>query len=409
MEERSTEERSQAEPASRGEDTKPLTERAKGIIVNPKQEWQRIDAEPASIGGIYASYVMILAAIGPIALVLGTLVFGYPSMFGITYHPSAGAVIGGAVLNYVLTLIGVYVLALIIQALAPTFDGVKDRLKAFKVAAYSATAAWLAGIFNLIPALSFLGILGLYSLYLLYLGLPRLMRAPESKALGYTVVTILAAIVIWFVVGIIGAAVMNPLTGAFAGGAGRSTPESASGSIEIPGGGTIDLGQLEAASRQFEAAAEQSEAGSAPMALPPEELQKTLPASLGAYRRVEIASSGANSGGLGGSQAEARYARGNNNIELEVIDLGGAASLAAMGSAFDLQSNRQTETGYEKSTTVNGRMVNEEWNSATNRGSYGVLVSNRFMVQAEGNVDGIDSLKQAVNAIDTARLEALAE
>jgi hypothetical protein len=203
MDERPMEERPQTPTGEEGWNSKPLAQRAKDIIVNPKEEWQRIDDEPTTIGGIYVSYVIILAAIGPIASAIGALLFGYP-MFGAAYRASASSVIGAAVLGYVLSLVGVYLLALIIDALAPSFDGVRDRLKAFKVAAYSATAAWLAGIFGLIPALSLLGILGLYSLYLLYLGLPQLMRAPESKALGYTVVVILAAIVIWLGVGFIG-------------------------------------------------------------------------------------------------------------------------------------------------------------------------------------------------------------
>ena len=41
-----------------------------------------------------------------------------------------------------------------------------------------------------------LGILGVYSLYLLYLGLPVLMKSPKEKALGYTLVVVLAAIVL---------------------------------------------------------------------------------------------------------------------------------------------------------------------------------------------------------------------
>src|SRR3546814_6606106 len=70
-----------------------------------------------------------------------------------------------------------------------------------KVAAYSATAAWVAGIFAIVPSLAMLSILGLYSLYLLYLGLPRLMKAPEEKALAYTAVTIVAAIVLAVIIG----------------------------------------------------------------------------------------------------------------------------------------------------------------------------------------------------------------
>ena len=87
-------------------------------------------------------------------------------------------------------------------------NSTKDSMKALKVAAYSSTAAWLAGIFTLIPSLSILGLLGLYSLYLLYLGLPALMKAPQEKAMGYTVVVILCAIVLFVVVGYVAGGMM---------------------------------------------------------------------------------------------------------------------------------------------------------------------------------------------------------
>jgi len=182
-----------------------LIDRVKNILLQPKAEWPRIDAEPATIGGIYMSYVCILAAIGPVAMVIGMFIFGMPL---IGYHPSLGFLIGQAVVSYVLSLVSVFVLALIIEALAPTFGGTKDRVKAFKVAAYSSTAAWLVGIFYLVPMLAILAILGLYSLYLLYLGLPVLMKVSSDKAMTYVVAVIVAAIVLWLVVGVIGSRVM---------------------------------------------------------------------------------------------------------------------------------------------------------------------------------------------------------
>lgn len=190
---------------------KSLFERAKDIIVQPKSEWAVIDAEPATVGGIFTSYVMILAAIGPIALLIGHQLFG----IGFGIRPPIGFTIATAVLTYILSLVGVYVLSLIIDALAPTFGGTKNSLNAFKVAAYSWTAAWLAGIFNIIPALAILGLLAaLYSLYLLYLGLPRLMRVTEDKAVGYAVVVIVVQIVLYFVltmlVGLLVVSFMGP-------------------------------------------------------------------------------------------------------------------------------------------------------------------------------------------------------
>lgn len=196
-----------------------LIDRVKNILVTPKTEWPRIDAEPASIAGIYTGYVLILAAIGPIAMLIGQQVFGY-SALGVSWKPPIGYSVTWAVLTYVLSLVSIYVLALIIDALAPSFGGAKDQVKAFKVAAYSWTAAWLAGIFQIIPMLAILGIVGLYSLYLLFLGLPVLMKAPQDKAVGYTVVAVVAAIVLWIVVGfVVGALVASffPL-GGLAGG-----------------------------------------------------------------------------------------------------------------------------------------------------------------------------------------------
>lgn len=175
----------------------PLIQRVRNILMTPKTEWPVIDSEPDTIGGIYKNYVMILAAIGPVCLLLGLLAFGGG------YLPM-NFVIAQAVIGYLVALASVYVLALIVEALAPSFGGTKDRLKAFKVAAYASTAAWVVGIFYLLPFLAILGLIGgLYSLYLLYLGLPVLMKTPADKSVVYTVAIIVAAIVINLVLGAI--------------------------------------------------------------------------------------------------------------------------------------------------------------------------------------------------------------
>jgi hypothetical protein len=114
-----------------------------------------------------------------------------------------GSAITSAIVTYVMALAMPYLLALIIDALAPTFNGQRSQIQALKVAAYSSTAAWVAGIFALIPGLRFLTILGVYSLFLLYLGLPVLMKSPKEKAIGYTVVVILAAIVLSILIGVV--------------------------------------------------------------------------------------------------------------------------------------------------------------------------------------------------------------
>ena len=186
-----------------------LVDRVKRILLSPKTEWEVIDAEQTTTQELYTRYIMPLAAIGPIAQLIGSTVFGVPIPFVGTYRVPIGSAITQAIVGYLLTLAATYVLALIIDALAPTFNGRRSQIQALKLAAYSMTASWLAGIFGLIPALSFLAILGLYSLYLLYLGLPVLMKSPRDKAVGYSAVVIITGIVLWMVIAAIAAMFMS--------------------------------------------------------------------------------------------------------------------------------------------------------------------------------------------------------
>jgi len=179
-----------------------LIDRAKNILLSPGSEWDKIAGEPATAADLYRSYIVPLAAIGPICSFIGLTVFGMSMPLIGTYRVPFMAGLSNAIVAYVFALIGVYVIALITDALAPTFGGQKDRTQALKVAAYAYTPAWLAGVFQLLPMLAVLVFLAsLYGLYLLYLGLPVLMKSPREKALGYTAVIVVCAIVVAIVIG----------------------------------------------------------------------------------------------------------------------------------------------------------------------------------------------------------------
>jgi len=180
-----------------------LVERVKRILLSPRPEWEVIDAESTTPAQLYTGYIAPLAAIGPLAQLIGYSVSAISVPFMGTYRVPLGSAITSAIVTYVLALVGTYVLALIIDALAPSFNGQRSQIQALKVAAYSSTASWVAGIFALIPGLRFLAILGIYSLYLLFLGLPVLMKSPKEKAMGYTIVVILAAIVLFMLIGVV--------------------------------------------------------------------------------------------------------------------------------------------------------------------------------------------------------------
>ena len=172
-----------------------LLDRIKGILLQPKAEWGKIDSEPGDAGYLFTNYVMIVSAIPPICTFIGTSIIG---LGGARIGIGLGLV--RAIVVYVLTLIGVFVVAYIIDFLAGTFGARKNLESSMKVSAYAPTAAWVAGVFNIIPALSFLSILGLYSLYLLYTGIGALMKPASNNALIYTIAVIICAIIVWIVI-----------------------------------------------------------------------------------------------------------------------------------------------------------------------------------------------------------------
>lgn len=380
-----------------------LVARAKRLILTPKLEWPAIAVEPMSVKGIMTGWVMPLAAIGPIANLIGALVFGYGA-FGVYYRPSTTAALTSAVVSYGMTLLGTWLLALIIDALARTFGGTKNPVAAMKVAAFSATAGWLAGVFGIVPAIAFLSILGLYSLYLLYLGLPLLMRSPADKAVGYLVAVIVAGAVVFVVIGAVtGAVGSRMMMPALVGDAG--------GSLTVPGVGTVDTTKLEAATRQMSAAADrmQQQAADPKPLTPSATLQALLPAAIGAWSRTEVESSSGGAGSFGGSTATGHYKMGDDMLSVSVADIGAMGAMAALGNAFNVHSNKETATGYERAGVVSGRMTTEKWDASDHSGSYAVVVSSRFVVTAEGTAADALSFRRAVEAIDLARLEALAK
>ncbi|MEM8694626.1 MAG: Yip1 family protein [Pseudomonadota bacterium] len=188
-----------------------LIDRAKNILLNPKDEWKKIDGETTTIGSLFTGYAVILALLPAVGTLLAVLLsLGPYRYFGFNYF------LISAVAGYVIGLGILYLMGIIANALAPSFDGTKSDISAMKLVVYSATATWVAGFFSFIPILG--GLIGLvgfgYAAYLLYLGSQTVMKVPENKAIGYTAVTI----IIWIVLAIvISAVIVGALISAFIG------------------------------------------------------------------------------------------------------------------------------------------------------------------------------------------------
>lgn len=374
-----------------------LVERAKAILLKPKEEWPRIAAEPGTPGDIVTRYALPLIAIGPVASFLGGQLFGYGA-FGFSYRPGIVGALTGAIVQIVMTVVMLVVVTFIADFLAPKFGGESNRRQAFKWVAFGATAAWVGGIFGLIPSLGILGLLAsLYTLYLLYLGATPVMKVPADKSLAYTAVTVVCAIVATIVASAVAAAV----TGAFVGGT-RSFDNASGdgGTLTIPGVGSIDTTRMEEAADRMERMA-----SGEIKALTPAQISPLLPASIGSYTRVATSSSAV--GGMG-SRAEATYESGDRRFDLSVSDMAALGGLAGIASAMGVEHSEEDANGYERVYRNGETMVTEKWRNDSSRGSYGVIVADRFMIEAEGDAANIDELKAAVASIDAGDLEDLA-
>lgn len=372
-------------------------DRVKAIILKPKEEWPRIAAEPDSESSILTRYVLPLAAIGPVAGFIGGQVFGHSFLF-VSSKPSLVSGLVTAIVTYVISIIGIYVLALIANFLAPKFDGEENRLNAFKLVAYGATAAWVAGIFNLVPALSFFTILGLYSLYLFYTGAAPLMKVPEDKLLGFTAVTFLCAFVLNLLVGVIAGLVIGII--GLGGGSISSISEADNDvTVSIPGVGSVNTNDMERAAERME----RVQSGEI-KAVPADTLMALLPETIDDFTRTGTSSQAL---GNAGSGVEGTYTNGDQSFDLRVNDMLALSGIAGIGAAMGIETSEQNADGYEKIGTVDGQWREEKWNVKSKRGTYATMVSNRFRVEASGTVPDISVLKDAVNEIDADELKDL--
>jgi hypothetical protein len=400
-------------------DLNKLVARAKAMLLTPKTEWPVVATEPTTVADLYKGYIVPLAAIPAI--------FGLLSMsFMGTFRLSIGAGLKFMVLSYIGSLVSVYVAALIINALAGTFGGQKDNVQALKAMTFAFTAAWVAGVAQIVPWLGWLIMLagGVYSIYLLYLGLPHTMKCPPDKAGGYTAVVVIVSIVLYFVL----AGVIGSVVGL--GGMGRG-PMFGSSDSDVTIDEDSSLGKLEQWSKEVEAAgkkleqaqqsgdqAAQEEALKAMMgatfsggqqveSLAPDRLKAFVPDELGGLSRSSLAAERNAAMGIQISQANATYSNDSGReLRLEITDAGTAKGLLGLAGWAGMEGEKEENGRYEKTFRDDGKLIHQEWDSNDSTGQYSVVVGDRFTVKVEGAAGSVDDLRDAVESLD---LDGLAD
>lgn len=408
-----------------------LAQRILDILLRPLSTWTRIDSENGSAAHVYRSYLIYLAAIPAIASFIGLSLVGVGA-FGVRIRVPIVAGLVNMVVSYLLSLALVYVMALIANALAPRFQGEQDMGSALKLIAYGATAGMLAAAFTALPALAMLGMLGgLYSIYLLYVGAPVLMRVPKERALGYTALLLVCAIVAALVMGGV-SSLLTPRSGVGLPGLGSAGP----GALSLPGasssraeeaaatqaasqiigamlGTKVDGSRVEQASRQLERARAQGDDKSAAdaagamvsavmgrpaqAAFSAQQLRAVAPEQLAGLPRTAIKAEANTVMGMAFTQVKARYSQERKHVELSLKDMGSTLAMGMAGWAngsSESEDEREIERSYKKS----GVSFREKYRKDGSYSELSVLLPNHVALQASGSLS-IDALKQALQPL----------
>ena len=409
-----------------------LIERVQSILLKPKQTWPVIAEEGGDTASVFTAYVMILAAIPAICGFIGLSLIGVGG-FGVSYRVPILTGVVQMIVSYLLSLAMVFVLALIVNGLAPTFAGTKDSLRAVKLVAYGCTAIWISGIFSLLPMIAILGVLlGLYSIYLIYTGIAVMMRCPPEKAGAYTAVVIVCGIVVGIVIAAV-VSLLGPGRGMGLGSAGAGAVGGPSGNVTIkgPDGTSVTINpdamtdmakRMEEASKRMESAQKSGDSAAAGKAMgemmgaitggtatpiAAADLKTMLPESVGDLKRTGIEASSGQAMGIAGSSAKATYAAGDRRLDLSITDSGGLAGLATMAGWANMTMDKETDGKVEKVYKDGARTVHEEYQKDGSHGEVTVLLGNGVIVEANGSKVDAETLKKVLAGLDLARIEAM--
>jgi hypothetical protein len=411
-----------------------IVTRARNICLTPATEWPVIAAEQTAAATLLGGYVAPLAAIGAVAGLIGGSLIGFTVPFGGTYRVPLAAGVAAAVFTFVMAIVGVFVLSLVINALAPTFNGQQSSRQALKVAVYSYTPAWLAGALHVVPPLGVLAVLAaLYGLYLLYLGLPRVMKCPDDKALSYTAVVVVCAVVLAIVTSAVGVAVAGAgmITGAaLTGSRGGSVAHASNDTVQFDKNSTLGKLQtfgekLDASNKKVEAAQKAGDSEAAATAameglatllgggrrvdpIGIDQLKPFVPDTFAGLARRSLNTEKSGVATLMVSKARAEYGDSTGKrVTLEISDSGGASGLVSLASWATVREEREDDNGSERTHKVDGRLVHEKVSRQGGANEFSVVLGDRFVVAARGTGITLPELKSGVSGLDLRRLESL--
>ena len=416
-----------------------IFERIKNILLTPKTEWPVIAAEPTTPGQITLGYVLPLTALLAVISLLRISVIGQSMPFGGTFRSPMLFGLEMAAMTFIAGLLGVWLVALIINVLAPTFGGTRDLDRAFRVSAYSLTPAYVASVLALSPILpSLLELLaGLYGIYVLYLGLPVVMRSRSEKAVGYTATVIICTIIVG---GILEFAVYGLMRPIGFGMAGMTDPQSRNTMAEAltavakareqaaaeaataannssrttanptdPAHPTDPAQSPAAAMGGLMSAVSGAMAGGDPKVAVTDfhVLTAALPAELPGMKRTDAHGEAHGTLGMKSSSATGTYrSDGGAGVQIQITDVSAVSSLMDVANAAAQTTSSESDSGFERNAVINGQSVHEKYDIQPKHGEITVVLAKRFLVDVTGDGMDMKSLEQSFGQINLAQLTA---
>jgi hypothetical protein len=370
-----------------------LIARVKNLLLQPATEWDAIDREEVEPQRLALRYVAPLAVIPTVAIIVALAVVGVQAGGEWVRAPILGVVLS-ATIFFVMTIAAVFAFAAIINWLAPRFGAEKNYRQAFKLSAYSVTAALVAGVLAAAPALQVFALMaGAYSLYLLFVGAPKVMHPVPKSALNFSIVTTFAAIAVALVVGVAAMLAVAPNANLF-----PNLPR-------LP-----FVGQPQPAQIETTPPAQPSSRpdGVRPVRPTGSDLRTVAPDTLAGMARVAVGVERSGQPGQRTVRLEAEYRDGARSLTMQITYSPSIAQVIGFGGVSTSEFDRETSDGYSRRRREGDAIIVEDWNSSSQAGSYGRLAQDRFYVKASGRGVSADELRSAVNAFHAETLAQFA-
>lgn len=173
---------------------KPIINRVRGVLLEPKREFVSILTENKSRGAVLSQYIIPFLVLFLLATFLGSVVFG-PT----TFREGSGVVLRSIFHLILVVLVTLYGAAYILNELLPVFQIPINGTKTFTLVAYAFTPVYVAMVLSgLLPKLeALLNLIGLYSIILFWVGTERLIEMPVERRQWFVPISLAIIILLY--------------------------------------------------------------------------------------------------------------------------------------------------------------------------------------------------------------------